>query len=105
MSEPLSPSEGGPLGLLAQLRTDQQLRWQRGERVRAEDYRRRVPELEANAETFLDLVFSEFLLRRELGETPTLEEFVRRFPDFEHELREELPYAVKVYDEMTPPPE
>jgi hypothetical protein len=102
MSEPLSPSEGGPLELLARLRTDQQLRWQRGECVWAEDYRRSYPELQTDAETFLDLVFSEFLLRRALGEEPTLEEYGRRFPEFERELRG-LPDVVKVYDEMALP--
>jgi serine/threonine protein kinase len=109
MTEPQPSPEGGPslstrLELLARLRADQQQRWLRGERVLAEEYRRRAPELRADAEVFLDLVFSEVLLRRKLGEAPTLEEYARRFPDFERDLREQLPHVVEVFDETAPAP-
>jgi serine/threonine-protein kinase len=67
------------------LRVDQQERWLRGERVRAEDYLRRCPTLPE--EYALDLVYSEFLLRERLGESPSLAEYDERFPQFAQRLR------------------
>src|SRR5438046_2697333 len=57
---PLSPIQLG-----AVLRADQRGRWRAGERVLAEDYLRRFPAVLENAETALDLIFNEFLLREE----------------------------------------
>src|SRR5262245_45389110 len=98
---PPSPSNGtNSLALLARLRADQRERWQRGERVKAEAYRGEVPALRADRETFFGLVFSEFMLREELGESPTLEEYIRRFPDFERDLRQQ--YEVHEALKQTP---
>jgi tetratricopeptide (TPR) repeat protein len=92
MTEPLSPPPGSPTPpeLVAHLRADQRQRWLRGERFLAEDYRDQVPALRANPEALLHLVWSEFLLREHLGETPTLDEYARRFPDFRQELQRQL---------------
>src|SRR5262249_12920352 len=38
------------------------------------------------ADSALDLVYGEFLLREERGERPTLEEYARRFPDLAQAL-------------------
>jgi serine/threonine-protein kinase len=70
---------------VAVLRVDQQERWLRGERVRAEDYLRCCPALPE--EYALDLVYSEFLLRERLGESPSLAEYAERFPQFAQRLR------------------
>src|SRR5262245_50239806 len=48
---------------------------------------RRLQVLRAGPE---DLVWSEWLLREELGEKPTLQEYFRRFPEFEQDLRAQL---------------
>src|SRR5262245_34512214 len=45
----------------AVLRVDQRQRWQAGARVATEDYLRRHPEIEADAEAAVDLIFNEFL--------------------------------------------
>lgn len=88
---PLPPTDSpSPQEMVARLRADQRRRWTGGERVLAETYRDRLPTLGANREAFLELVISEWLLREELGETPLLDEYVRRFPEFEHELRRQL---------------
>src|SRR3954462_12634862 len=57
---------------------DQRQRWQAGERVPAEDYLRDGYGL--TVETTADLAYQEFLLREELGEKPSAEEFRQRFP-------------------------
>jgi eukaryotic-like serine/threonine-protein kinase len=69
-----------PLDVVAVLRVDQRQRWQAGERVPVEAYLERFPGVGADGEGVLDLVYSEFLLREEFGETPVLDEYRERFP-------------------------
>jgi tetratricopeptide (TPR) repeat protein len=55
-------------------------RWKHGDRALVEDYLARYPALEADAESVLDLIYQEILLRRGLGESPGPEEYTQRFP-------------------------
>jgi serine/threonine protein kinase/WD40 repeat protein len=81
MSESAStPPQAGALLI------DQRQRWKQGERVLVEEYLRDQPALSAEPGTILDLLYHEILLREERGETPHLEEYVRRFPQFPTEL-------------------
>jgi serine/threonine protein kinase/tetratricopeptide (TPR) repeat protein len=82
---PLDPAQVATL-----LRVDQRERWQRGERVSAEDYLRRFPLLEADPERALEVVYGEWLLREELGEKPALEEYQRRLPRHADRLRQQI---------------
>src|SRR5581483_9228509 len=76
--------ERNPTGsLLAEQRT----RWQGGEPLRVEAYLERYPDLRADAESLLDLIYNEIFLRAQRGETPCLEEYLQRFPQFADELR------------------
>ncbi|MCE9564192.1 MAG: serine/threonine protein kinase [Planctomycetes bacterium] len=63
--------------LLAVLRVDQLQRWLSGEPVLVESYLTQYP---AVSELALELIFGECLVREELGDTPTLAEYQRRFP-------------------------
>jgi serine/threonine-protein kinase len=74
---PLSPDR-----VAAVLRVDQRERWQAGEHILAEMYLQRHPQLQAETETAVDLIFNEFLLREKLGERPGPEEYLRRFPEY-----------------------
>src|SRR4051812_48723559 len=78
----LSPSER-----IAALLADQERRWFQGDRVPAEHYRAAVPCLQTEVEALLDLVYNELLLRQQLGEHPTPEEYQRRFPEQANVLR------------------
>jgi serine/threonine-protein kinase len=80
-------SLAGVVGVLA---VDQRQRWQRGERVPAEAYLQLYPGLEADAEKALELIYGEFLLREELGEAPSLDEYVERFPQCADRLRQQV---------------
>src|SRR5687767_8964441 len=83
-------SQAGELSLdeiVTVLQVDQRARWERGERVLAEAYLQAHPQLAAEPEIAMDLVYGEFLLREELGETPELDDYVRRFPDHADSLR------------------
>jgi eukaryotic-like serine/threonine-protein kinase len=82
----MSPqSSMGPTPLALLLR-DQRQRWQRGERVLVESYLEQHPALCEDAESALDLIYQELVLREEQGETPRAEEFISRFPQFAAEL-------------------
>jgi WD40 repeat protein len=76
------------------LQHDQLQRWRHGERVPAETYlqilsQQRPPEstTPADTEEALDLIYAEFLLRRQRGEAPPLDEYLWRFPRYAPQLR------------------
>jgi WD40 repeat protein/serine/threonine protein kinase len=62
------------------VRADQRRHWDRGNRVLLESYLQLWPGLRDNPTLLVDLIVSEFVLRDELGETPTLQEYQDRFP-------------------------
>jgi serine/threonine protein kinase/tetratricopeptide (TPR) repeat protein len=68
------------LELIASLRREQQRSWQCGERVTAEAYLQRHPQLQADPEAALELIYNEIMIRQRLGEAPRLEEYHQRFP-------------------------
>jgi predicted Ser/Thr protein kinase len=82
---PLPPNQ-----LAAVLRVDQRQRWQASERVTAETYLRRYPDLRADAEAVIDLVYGEFLLREGHGERPAADEYGQRFPEYADTLRAQI---------------
>jgi predicted Ser/Thr protein kinase len=80
-----------PLDQLATvLRVDQRQRWQTGERVLAESYFQRYPNLRADVEAAVDLIYGEFLLRERHGEQPAADEYRQRFPEFTDLLRAQI---------------
>jgi len=77
-----------PGGRLALLRADMTLRWEAGERLGAEEYRRRHPGVEG--ETLVALVYEEYCLREEADESPEPEEYLARYPGVASSLRRVL---------------
>jgi WD40 repeat protein len=75
--------------MVAALEADQWERWHQGERLPAEAYLGLLP-VAVGAEPRLALVYGEFLVREELGEAPSPDEYLRRFPQFAHRLREQF---------------
>ena len=67
--------------------TDQRQRWLHGQRPEVEAYIALHGSFHPGAEPAIDLIFGEFLARRELGESPTLDEYCRRFPELAGQLR------------------
>src|SRR5262245_46120530 len=84
------PTGDNVTDLASRLRADQGRRWQSGEGVAAESYFAQFPELRSSTECAVDLVYSEFLIREELGEQPQPEEYLSRFPEFGTELRRQF---------------
>jgi serine/threonine-protein kinase len=62
----------------ARLLEQQRARWERGDPARPEDFLAADPSLPT--EVVLDLAYQEVLLRQQRGESPSLSEFVARFP-------------------------
>ena len=72
-------------------------RWRCGEHPPAEAYLQLYSSLCSDPEYISDLLCSEFLVRRELGEGPSLDEYRCRFP----ELAEQLELQIRLYDALT----
>jgi WD40 repeat protein/tRNA A-37 threonylcarbamoyl transferase component Bud32 len=75
-----------PAQLVEVVRADRRARWQRGERVPAEEYLARYPALQADVTCAVELVYHEVLLREELGEAPQVGEYLQRFPQYRSRL-------------------
>jgi eukaryotic-like serine/threonine-protein kinase len=69
---------------------DQRRHWHRGERILVEAYLAKQPVPVADKDAILDLIYNEIVLREAAGETPQLEEYLARFPQFEIELRRQF---------------
>jgi serine/threonine protein kinase len=76
-----------PSAQLQQLTRDQRESWDRGDKRLVEHYFEEHPELRADEKLLLDFICSEFALREEQGETPTLAEYRGRFPDVAQQLQ------------------
>jgi hypothetical protein len=81
-----SPGETPSHGLLAALLAEQGRRWREGECVPVEALLEAHPTLGASSDAILDLIYNELLLREQRGETPTPEEYRRRFPQLAEAL-------------------
>src|SRR5262245_25539393 len=71
---------------------DQRERWCRGQRPAAEEYLLRFPQLAADDELALDVIYGEFLLREELGQRPDPRAFQVRFPEFADTLQDQIEF-------------
>jgi tetratricopeptide (TPR) repeat protein len=92
-----------PQQVLEWLCDDQVNRWRRGQRVPAETYLARLRALEHDdSEAAFEMIYGEYLLREELGDSPTLEEFTWRFPDFASRLKRQLELHEVLHDEDAP---
>jgi serine/threonine protein kinase/tetratricopeptide (TPR) repeat protein len=73
-------------GLVERLVREMDSAWRRGERVAAETYLQRHPDLLDQPESAVRLVYEEVCLRQERGETVAADELARRFPRWAGEL-------------------
>jgi eukaryotic-like serine/threonine-protein kinase len=84
-ASPLGPDE-----IVEVLRVDQRQRWQRGKQLPAETYFKWFPNLADHPERALLLIYGEYALREEIGQTPDPVDFLRRFPQFSARFKEQL---------------
>jgi WD40 repeat protein len=86
-------ASAGPIAvaeLVKILRVDQRERWLSGEPCWVESYLRRFPPVRTDSENTFDLIYSELLLRMELGQDPDLSEYEIRFPEYANRMRLQL---------------
>ena len=76
--------------LLDVIEIDRAERWRRHERVTSERYLRDFPTIGTDAESALVVIYGEYYLRKELGEEPSLPEYLARFPQYEQRLRDQV---------------
>jgi tetratricopeptide (TPR) repeat protein len=76
--------------LVGHICNDQVRRWRAGQRVPVEAYLSLHPPIRDDPSAMFELIYGEFLVREELGEAPSLEEFRWRFPPFEERLQRQL---------------
>ncbi len=88
-----------PEEIVMVLRVDQAERCRLGQWVPAEHYLDAFPAVRDHAESAIDLIFAEFLLREQRGEEPPLEEFLLRFPQHAGELK----LQIRLHREMRSP--
>jgi serine/threonine protein kinase/Flp pilus assembly protein TadD len=74
------------LSLISRLTAEMRDRWCAGDRVRAEFFLDRHPELDDQPEAAIRLILEEFCLHQECGAAVTVAEFVRRFPRWRGQL-------------------
>jgi predicted Ser/Thr protein kinase len=77
---------------------DQRERWMLGERPETEYYVNVYRSSQPSSEYAVDILYNEFLVRREIGEAPTVDEYRDRFP----ELVEQLQVQVSLRDALGP---
>jgi hypothetical protein len=72
------------------IETDRAERWRRGNRIKAERYLKDFPVLAEDTEAALVIIYGEYYLRKERGETPSLMEYISRFPHHARRLRDQV---------------
>jgi eukaryotic-like serine/threonine-protein kinase len=85
-----------------------------GQAVRCENVFAMHPWLLTNAEVAMDLVYTEYVTRREVGQLPSQDEYFARFPDWREQLKHQFELDALLVDSPTmfeesvpvePPPE
>jgi serine/threonine protein kinase/tetratricopeptide (TPR) repeat protein len=62
--------------------TEQRREWTCGKRIAITEWLQRYPALSADPAHAAELVYHEFILRQELGESPNWDDYVRQFPEY-----------------------
>jgi serine/threonine protein kinase len=89
----LSQRPAMPVSELAVVvRVDLRQRLRRGEQVGANEYLTRFPQLLADAALAVDLIYTEFLVREELGESLELSHLQEQFPQYADELTAQIDF-------------
>jgi serine/threonine protein kinase len=78
--------------LIDDLLDDQRRRWESGAPRLVDAYLADHPELAADDDAIVDLLYNEFVLRSTLGQAPSPDDYYRRFPLQSEKLREQLAF-------------
>src|SRR5262249_37655413 len=81
-ARPSTPSEMSRYEVIRLAREYQRQNWEKGEPILVEAYLEELERLKVDAEGILDLVYNEWVLREEAGQSPELDEYLQRFPQY-----------------------
>ncbi|MGC3972337.1 MAG: serine/threonine-protein kinase [Pirellulales bacterium] len=87
---PPTSDTSAPGGTLREACADLLRRLARGEAARAEQYFETFPQLAADEDAAVELIYTEFAAREEAGEQPPAEDFLARFPQHAAKLRRQF---------------
>lgn len=65
-------------------------RWSVGDPLHSEEAFERWPELLANASAAVDVLYAEFVLAERYGKSPSSDDFIRRYPQYESQLKRQF---------------
>jgi serine/threonine protein kinase len=82
----IMPDKPATNGEMLQILADQKQRWAKRDYAIVEEYQIRHPQLFADSECLLDLIYSEICLREAAGDRVELAEYQRRFPTLAEQL-------------------
>ena len=78
--------------LVALIKSDLRCRFERGQTAEVAHYLDRFPELHQAHSRIISLIYEEFCLREETGESPEVETFCARYPAWKDSLLSQLQY-------------
>jgi serine/threonine protein kinase len=90
MCSPMAPCPNAPAGQLEETRGELQRQLQSGQACRVEDWLTAHPELVADPQAVLDLIYEEYATRLELQQEELAREFYARFPQWRSALRRQF---------------
>ena len=82
---------------------EQRRSWMSGKPFSVEDLLHRYPELSGQQDGMVDVIYAEYALREELGQTPDENEYYRRFPDHRDALSRQFQLDRLLLGEPPPP--
>jgi WD40 repeat protein len=81
---------------------DQRRRWSEGRALQVEEYLSQHPDLAANKDALLDLIYNEVILRERHGQSPNVTEYTTRFPDLATELQLQFAMDRAIQEDAAP---
>ncbi|QGJ72038.1 Hypothetical protein PBC10988_37530 [Planctomycetales bacterium 10988] len=87
-------------GWLGEILANQYQRWHARVGIPAEKILATEPRLLDHREAALDVIYGEYWIRKELGETLDVARFVDRFPDFRQELEQQFRLHFHLHDQL-----
>ena len=99
----IEPQEVGNVDLAERLKTELRGRFAKGERPTAAEYLVKYPEIAADKNKVLSLIYEEYCLLEEINQSPETIEFCERYADWTNSLQEQLQFH-KIFSQVADPP-
>ncbi|WP_437191977.1 serine/threonine protein kinase [Planctomicrobium sp. SH527] len=88
--------------LVGALVREMQARWAEGDRSLCEEYLNKLPETPKDSNSAVDLIYNEYLLRKQYGLNASFEMFASRFPEYSDAIQRQLQLEDMVLQTQAP---